>query len=127
MSKQEDEFERLYRFLLEELPEHFSRTTLEPDHFGVGNEFDEGEFVASFLMPHDAYNDRVPAAIREFLKTLEYDWAVYGSFDIVEPFAPDGRLNPSPRFRVTKRTISGDTDIDSIRRRYGVALRNSKA
>jgi hypothetical protein len=127
MSKQDDEFGRLYRFLLEELPKHFNKTTLEPKHFGVGDEFDEGEFVSSFLMPHDAYNDSIPAAIREFLRTLEYDWAVYGSFDIVEPFAPDGRLNPSPRFQVTKLAISGDTDIDSVRRRYGATLRNSIA
>lgn len=53
MPNREVEFVRLYRFLLEQLLKHFNRVTLEPKHFGVGDEFDEGEFVASFLKAHN--------------------------------------------------------------------------
>ena len=124
MLKQEDEFDRLYRFLLESLPLHFSTRNLPEGAFGVGYEFDEDEFIASFLMPHDSYTDAVPLAIQEFLQTLEYDWTVYGSFDILEPFAPDGKLNPSPRFEVTKSAVHGDTDIRAVRERFGASLRS---
>ena len=122
---QEQEFDLLYSFLWNDLPKFFNTPGVRPERFGVSEEFDEGEAIASFLIPYDIFNQRIPAAIHEFLCTLQNDWIVYGSFDIHSPFSPDGSLNLSPRFIVTRKGCAGDLDVVLLQERFGKSLRGS--
>jgi len=122
---EEQEFDLLYSFLSNELPKLFNTPGMKPGRFGVSEEFDEGETIASFLIPYDAFNPKIPTAIQEFLCALQHDWVVCGSFDIHNPFNPDGTLNPSPRFTVTRKGAAGDLDVKLMQQRFGSSLRGS--
>ena len=118
----EREFDDLHRFLSEQLPKQFNRDCVDDESFGVGEEVDD-DLIASFLMTYDQFNQRVPLAIQTFLHSLRLEWTVYGSFGIKHPFNTDGTLNPSPRFTVTRSSISGEVDMRNLESRLGPELR----
>ena len=115
------EFDRIYTFLRNELPRSFNSGAASEGAFGVSEEFDD-DLVVSFLMTYDEFNLSVPKAIQNFLAGLSQEWTVFGSFQIASPFSPDGRVNPCPRFAVTRRAIQGDTDMAILKNRLGQEL-----
>jgi hypothetical protein len=120
----EREFDVLYHFLLERLPKSFNRAWVNNESFSVGVELDD-EPVASFLMTYDQFNMDVPLAIQTFLKGLSFDWIVFGSFGIKTPFNPDGSMNWSPRFSVTRSDLTGEVDMQQLEARLGSELQRA--
>lgn len=121
----EEEFQKLYAFLETEIPKLFLVKPNHPGAFGVGEEFDDGEFIASFLMPFDAYSPAIASRISSFLQSLHYPWVVCGSFDLCEPFTSSGQVNTSPRFWISESGLTGEVNPTKLIAMYGSNLRKA--
>ena len=121
----EEEFQKLYAFLGTEIPKLFLVKPNHPNASGVGEEFDDGDFIASFLMPFDAYAPAIASRISNFLQSLHYPWVVCGSFDLCEPFTSSGQVNPSPRFWISGSGLTGEVNPTKLIALYGSNLRKA--
>jgi hypothetical protein len=121
----EEEFQKLYGYLSTEVPKLFLINPNYADAFGVGEEFDDDEFLASFVMPFDAYQPAIGLHISMFLQGLRYPWTVCGSFDLHKPFMPSGKLSPAPRFWVSRSGVTGEVDPIALITTYGANLRKA--
>lgn len=121
MSTEMMEFERLIDFLEKVLPNFFSGVGEGRKKIVVAEGYN-GDLVASFLITYDQFSNNIPCLVQDFLRELTLPWRVIGSFDIADPISPEGEITSSPYFEVSAKMISGSTDMELLRRKWGGRL-----
>lgn len=94
--------------------------------FCVNPNIDDEPF-SSLLMNFDQFTDIVPAAIKRFLTTLNFDWLIIVSFNIKNPISEDGFVTRSPAFSVNKNGANGALDMKKLVAEWGDRLVSAKS